>query len=233
MTLTNRMANALMRTIFRITCRVHPEELEAIPQHGPFILVINHISVLEAPMMYLFMRPRNTIALAKKELWEHAVTRRIMQWWECIPIDRNGLDREALSSCFSVLEQQDILCIAPEGTRSADGSLQQGKAGTGYIAAKSRVPILPVANYGIESYGRNIRRLRRTDVHFTVGTPFVISSEKKRFSAEERQQITDEMMIRIARLLPPEYRGYYADRIDREFVFTSDAQSVLTGSPAE
>jgi 1-acyl-sn-glycerol-3-phosphate acyltransferase len=208
--------------ILRITCRIDIKELQSIPKQGPYILVINHLSVIEGPMMYLFLRPRNTIALAKKELWEHAFTRKIMQWWECIPIDRGSLDREALKACFDVLDRKDILCIAPEGTRSPDNTLIQGKAGTSFIASKSRAPILPVVNWGIEDYTKNLKRFKRTKVHFKVGTPFVISSEQKRFTGEQRQQITDEMMIRIAEILPESYRGFYTDRVNEPRVFTKD-----------
>jgi 1-acyl-sn-glycerol-3-phosphate acyltransferase len=111
--------------------------------------------------------------------------------------------------------------------------LIQGKAGTSFIAAKSGVPILPIANWGIENYTKNIKRLRRTRVNFKVGTPFVISTEKKRFSAEERQQITDEMMIRIAELLPESYRGFYAERVGEARQFTADVSLAELQSPQD
>jgi 1-acyl-sn-glycerol-3-phosphate acyltransferase len=233
MAIANRITDAILRGIFSLTCRIDWSQLESVPKNGPYILVINHLSTLEAPLLYLFLRPRRTIALAKKELWEHVFTRKIMQWWECIPLNREGMDRQALDRSFNVLQNNDILCIAPEGTRSPENMLIQGKAGTSFIAAKSGVPILPIANWGIENYTKNIKRLRRTRVNFKVGTPFVISTEKKRFSAEERQQITDEMMIRIAELLPESYRGFYAERVGEARQFTADVSLAELQSPQD
>jgi 1-acyl-sn-glycerol-3-phosphate acyltransferase len=221
----NRITNAVFRTLLRIVCKLDTRELKAqVPMTGPMIIVTNHIGVLEGPILYLFLRPRDTIALAKQELWGHWFTRKIMSWWEAIPVNRDGMDREAMNACFRTLDESKMLCIAPEGTRSKDGRLQEGKAGTGFIAFKKQVTILPVANYGIEQLGENLRRFRRTPVIFKVGTPFSIISDKRRLSPEERQQITDEMMIRIARLMPEQYHGFYADRIDEQFIFTADTE---------
>ncbi len=183
-------------------------------------MIVNHVSNLEGPLMYLFMRPRKTIALAKRELWEHPVMRKLMQWWETIPIDRTGMDRAAMDECFAVIKRGDILCLAPEGTRSKHGMLQQGKDGVGYIAGKALVPILPVSHYGIEDFSRNIKRLRRTSVTITVGKPFVIELGGRRLSSDVRQAITDEMMRRLAETLPEAYRGFYADRMDEPYTFT-------------
>ena len=216
----NRIANSFFRGLLRVTCRLDREELKKVPHTGPMIIITNHINVLEGPMLYLFMRPRNTIAMAKQELWNHAFTKRIMEWWECIPVNRGMLDRDAMNACFRVLDDEDLLCIAPEGTRSPDGRLQQGKAGTGFIAAKKRVPILPIANFGMEDYLKNFKRLKRTPVSIRVGKPFMVTIDKKRLSAEERQRLTDEMMIRLAKLMPDSYHGFYASMIDKPLTMT-------------
>ncbi len=216
----NRIANSFFRGLLRVTCRLDREELKKVPQTGPMIIITNHINVLEGPLLYLFMRPRNTIAMAKQELWNHAFTKRIMEWWECIPVNRGMLDRDAMNACFRVLDDEDLLCIAPEGTRSPDGRLQQGKAGTGFIAAKKRVPILPIANFGMEDYLKNFKRLKRTPVSIRVGKPFMVTIDKKRLSAEERQGLTDEMMIRLAKLMPDSYHGFYASMIDKPLTMT-------------
>ncbi len=216
----NRIANSIFRGILRTTCRMNQEELNKVPEHGPMIIVTNHINVLEGPLIYLFMRPRDTIAMAKQELWNHGFTKTIMNWWECIPINRGMLDREAMNSCFGILDEGKFLCIAPEGTRSPDGQLIQGKAGSGFIAAKKRVPILPIANCGMESYTKNLKRLRRTNVTIKVGKPFEIDLDKKRLTPDERQGITDEMMIRLAKLMPDSYHGFYASRVDDPLVLT-------------
>ena len=220
MTLMNRITNSAFRGVFRATCKLDKDELNNVPEHGPMIIITNHINVLEGPMLYLFMRPRNTIAMAKQELWKHGFTKKIMEWWECIPVNRGMLDREAMNACFKVLDDEDILCIAPEGTRSPDGRLKQGKAGSGFIAAKKRVPILPIANFGMENYMENLKHFKKTRVSVRVGKPFEICLDKNRLSPDERQGITDEMMIRLARLMPDSYHGYYAGMVDRPLTMT-------------
>jgi 1-acyl-sn-glycerol-3-phosphate acyltransferase len=83
--------------------------------------------------------------------------------------------------------------------------------GTVMVALHSGAPIIPVAHWGGEDYLKNLKRLRRTDFHVRVGRPFIINTEGIKVNAEVRQQIVDEMMYRLAELLPEEYRGEYSD----------------------
>jgi 1-acyl-sn-glycerol-3-phosphate acyltransferase len=76
------------------------------------------------------------------------------------------------------------------------------------------VPIIPVAHYGGESFRRNIRRLRRTPIRFRAGRPFYIRRSPAGISRSERQRVADEVMMRLAELLPPAYRGFYADGLE-------------------
>ena len=101
--------------------------------------------------------------------------------------------------------------IAPEGMRSRHGRLQRGRSGVVTIALKSGAPLLPVVFYGGEAIGRNVRRLRRTPFHIIVGEPFQVETGKGRLSSDRRQRIADEIMYQMAALLPPAYRGEYAD----------------------
>jgi 1-acyl-sn-glycerol-3-phosphate acyltransferase len=77
------------------------------------------------------------------------------------------------------------------------------------LAAHSSAPILPVAFYGHERIWSNVGRLRRTDFHIRVG-PMLRVRPDGRWTAERRQAVADEIMVQIAGLLPPEYRGVYA-----------------------
>ncbi len=185
--------------------------LHAVPLHGPLLMIVNHVSVFEGPMLYVYMRPRKTIALAKRQLWDRLFTRKLMEMWGAIPVDRGMLDRESIDQCFNVLKRGDILCIAPEGTRSKDGALKQGKAGIAFIASKHQVPIIPVVTVGFEKFGENFRKFRRTPVKIIVGKPFEIIPRTGRMTPDVRQGITDEMMMHMAALMPPEYRGFYAE----------------------
>jgi 1-acyl-sn-glycerol-3-phosphate acyltransferase len=77
------------------------------------------------------------------------------------------------------------------------------------LALHAGVPLLPVAHWGGENFLRNLARLKRTDFHIRVGDPVCIDVHGMRVTKEIRQAIVDEMMYKLAELLPPEYRGEY------------------------
>jgi 1-acyl-sn-glycerol-3-phosphate acyltransferase len=79
------------------------------------------------------------------------------------------------------------------------------------LAVKSGAPVQPIAHYGGENLWKNLRRLKRTPLKLNVGNPFCIDLHGERLNKENSQQITDEIMWQIAALLPPFYRGYYAN----------------------
>jgi len=128
-----------------------------------------------------------------------------------IPLHRGELDLNAMRRALEWLEAGNILVVAPEGTRSGNGRLQQGYPGVALLAMRSGAPLLPVAFYGHEQYKENLKRLRRTDFIFAVGKPFRLDTRGEKMTSQVRQQMADEIMYQIAALLPPENRGMYAD----------------------
>ena len=139
MKVSERIVNAALRGFFRVTCRINREELAKVPQDGPFLMMVNHTSALEGPMLYVFLQPRNLLAMAKKELWDNKILGWVMNAWRSIPVDRENMGRETMEACFSALDRNEILAMAPEGTRSKDGSLQQGKAGIAFKIGRAHV----------------------------------------------------------------------------------------------
>jgi 1-acyl-sn-glycerol-3-phosphate acyltransferase len=114
-----------------------------------------------------------------------------------------------LRRAVDVLEKGYIFGIAPEGTRSITGRLKRAHPGAVMLALRSGAPLLPVAHWGGEDFLRNLARLKRTDFHIRVGEPICLHVDGVRMTREVRQQIADEMMYRLAELLPSEYRGEY------------------------
>jgi 1-acyl-sn-glycerol-3-phosphate acyltransferase len=82
------------------------------------------------------------------------------------------------------------------------------------------VPILPVAHWGGEVYLKNLKRLKRTDFHLRVGEVFRLKVDGVKMRGETRQQIADEMMYRVAEMMPQEYRGAYEKALDGMGTFT-------------
>jgi len=209
--LSLRVLDALTSTVVRLLCRVDSTQIDRVPERGPLIMITNHVSMLEIPVLRSRLRPRPVSGLAKAEAWDNRLIGWMLDQWGAIPVRRGESDMGALRRCIETLKQDRILAIAPEGTRSGDGRLRRGRPGVVTIALKSGAPLLPVAFYGGEKLKENLTRLRRTPFHVVVGNPFYIDAGGQRIVRDVRQRITDEVMYRLAALLPHEYRGVYAD----------------------
>lgn len=211
MTRCSRAANSLIRCLVRIACRVDDRELARVPRQGPLLLLGNHINLLDAPVLLSHLLPRPLVVFAKVETWNNPLFALLFNMWEAIPLRRGEADLAALRSGLAVLEAGRILSIFPEGTRSRDGRLRPAHPGVVMLALHSGAPILPAAHYGVEQVKGNLMRLRRTDVHVVVGQPFYLDAGGATVTRSVRQQMADEIMYQIAALLPPEYRGHYAN----------------------
>lgn len=222
---SERIVNALMRFIFRLMYRMDLSEFDKVPKEGPFIIIANHTSTLDGPLMYVFMRPRNMIAMAKKELWNNPFTRFLMNLWRIIPVDRGNMGRETMERCFTVLQRGEILAIAPEGTRNNSGELQEGKAGVAFIAHRMKVPMVPIYTLGYHGVWENLKRFRRTKLTIKVGKPFAVAHTEGRLDAAHRQQLADEIMLRLAELMPESLWGVYRGR-QLDFILTRTAEDL-------
>lgn len=215
MTLSSRALSPFVKLILGSICRVDAEELGRIPEKGPLILVMNHINFLEVPLIYTFLHPRGIVGIVKKETWDNPVLGFLARSWEAIPIDRTESDINAMRSALAALAARRIVILAPEGTRSRNGVLGKGHGGVIPIAARSGAAIIPVAHFGGESFWANLRKPRRTRVTFRVGPAFKVAPPEGGFTKTSRRDASEELMRRIARLLPEKYRGPYAGGLDR------------------
>lgn len=219
-------ANLLIYLILKAICRVDTREIESIPDRGPLIIVTNHVTFLEVPILYLFLLPRPIIGVTKIETFDHPVTGFLARLWKAIPIRRNTADRTAITACIRALRRGKIVAIAPEGTRSRTGELGRASAGVIPIAAASGAPILPVAHYGGERIFRNLKTLRRTRFHIRVGTPIKISPDEVA-TRSGRSRAINEVMQSLATLMPDRYHGHY-----RGLQAHRDIQHTIGGSQA-
>jgi 1-acyl-sn-glycerol-3-phosphate acyltransferase len=210
MNLSQRVVYTPLRLIGRTICRVHDHEISKIPLHGPLIIVANHVNFLDVPLLYTHLQPRSVTGFAKIETWNNPAIGALFSIGQAIPIRRGEVDRSAVRQALEALKNGQILALAPEGTRSGDGRLQKGRTGVAMLALASGAPILPVAYYGGERFRHNIMRLRRTDFHIVVGEPFRVRRPEGGVSRLVREQVTNEIMYRLAEILPPKYQGYYA-----------------------
>lgn len=206
-----RIVNGLLRGILRIIARVEASDLKRLPRRGPGIIITNHTTNLEGPIEYLLIQPRPATALGKAELWKHWYTRMFMRLWGVIPLNRGEVDRRAMREAVRALDRGLYLGIAPEGTRSKTGVLRRGLPGVALLASRREVPVYPILQQGLLEMGRKLRQFRRPTIRFTVGRPFVVRlPHGERPTPGRLREITDEIMLQLARLLPEHRRGPYA-----------------------
>jgi 1-acyl-sn-glycerol-3-phosphate acyltransferase len=208
---TNRVVNATIKRILRLICRVHDAQLAQVPAEGPLIVVANHVTFLEAPLLYTHLQPRRMTGFAKAEAWDNPFLRTLFNLWDVIPLRRGEADVAAFRQALAALDEGQILAVAPEGTRSGHGRLQPAHSGVVTLALRSGAPLQAMAYHGGEKLRRNLTRLRRTDFYIAVGRTFHLETHGLRVTRQVRQRMVDEIMYQIAALLPPAYRGHYAN----------------------
>ena len=125
------------------------------------------------------------------------------------PVKRGEADRQSLRAAEEQLKAGRILSIFPEGTRSKIHALGQAHAGLGMIALRSGAPVLPVAIYGSEKSFMKFR----PRITIIFGEPMILTPKGKKVTREDIDQSTEQVMLRISSMLPPEYRGVYAEEL--------------------
>ncbi len=200
----------LLKTVIRTICRVDARELSKIDTKGPMVISINHINFLEVPLIQTWLMPRKMRGFVKKETWENPIMRFLLNTYNAIPVERGGVNKVAFREVREALKEEKFICIAPEGTRSGTGVLQEGKPGITAMALMTGAPITPLVHYGGENVWSNLKRFKRTRITLKVGAPFYLESEKKTDSVI-RDEMTREVMYQMASLLPEDLRGLYSD----------------------
>ncbi len=206
------VARVVVRALVPLIAKLHTEGLENIPQEGPVILASDHISWFDIPLISLRV-PRITHYMAKIELFGIPVLGGLLRLLGAFPVRRGEGDREALRTSQRVLQEGELLVIFPEGHRSG-GHLIEGKSGTALIALRAGAPVIPVAVFGTERILKGPRIgpfAPRVTVRY--GKPFRLQPETGHYTRDDLVNGINEIMLRIAALMPPEYRGIYKDGV--------------------
>lgn len=122
---------------------------EHIPAHGAVVLACNHVSNLD-PLLLGIACPRQINYLAKIELFRVPLFGRLIRRYGAIPLKRSASDPDAMRLAERVLEQQHVLALFPEGTRSRDGQLKPFRFGAARLALKYAAPLIPAAIVGTD-----------------------------------------------------------------------------------
>lgn len=206
----------LFRGLFHLLSRVRISGLENIPRRGAYLITINHVSLFEPPLVLAFW-PVAAEAVGAVDIWERPGQSLLARLYGGIPVHRGAYDRRLIETMIAALHSGQPVLIAPEGGRSHSPGLRRGFPGVAYVMDRTELPVVPVGIVGAtDDFLRQALRGRRPTLEMRIGQPFCLPKieEKGEGRRKAMQDNTDRIMLRIADLLPAEYRGIYASPIE-------------------
>ncbi len=139
----------VVRPIFHLYFRGRVIAIEKVPRKGKLIIVSNHASVFDPPILACAI-PRAVSFMAKKELFDSPTFGSLITSLGAYPVNREGGDRTAIRQAIGRIEEGWATCIFIEGTRTEDGKVSEPKLGAALIAAKTQAPLIPICLCGTE-----------------------------------------------------------------------------------
>lgn len=202
------VSQVIVRILLLLLTRCRVKGRENVPRQGPLLIVANHLSLADPPLLSVSLG-RKTIFMAKKQLFHFRVIGYIMRSLGAFPVHRGQLDRWALRKAYQVLADGLALVMFPEGMRGRRGQLRPAFFGAALIASRSGAPILPVGISGTEELEHLSRLWRRPQITVNIGHPFYLPPPGSKLIRGELAELTHSIMQHITELLPPEYQGDY------------------------
>lgn len=184
------LGKTLVRIYSRIILRTRIIGADNIPADGPVVIMSNHISLLDPPLIGAAIS-RKIHFMAKEELFKNPLIGWVLKQLGAFPVKRGSGDTKAFKQALKVLRSGGVLGVFPEGTRYPEGKLGKPHGGSAAIALRGGARIVPAAIKNIKTRGRPV---------VIFGKPLDISQEGK-ISREERQEIAEKIMAEIANLL--------------------------------
>ena len=184
-----RLGYFLFKIYFFVFDRPVVKGQENIPEQGPLIVMANHQSFLDPPLVGITMK-RQVFFLAKEELFKNVLFGCVLKKIGVIPLKRGRTGTRSLRKSLKILSEDKVLGLFPEGTRSSKDEITEIKPGAVFIALKSKAPILPV---GIN----NINGPQKLKV--SIGPSFNLDSYyDRKLSKEEKKEVADFILNKIA-----------------------------------
>jgi 1-acyl-sn-glycerol-3-phosphate acyltransferase len=182
--------------------------LERVPQDGPAILIVNHVSHID-PFLVAKMvidAARTPRFLAKESIFDVRVVGAAMRGMGHIPVRRGTADaRQSLDAAVEALRQGRLIVLHPEGTVTRDpaGWPMAGKTGAARLAMLAPdVPVIPVAQWGVQKsvdlYAKRVKLWPRPEHVISVGEPMDLSEFRgQEPNAATLHRMTDAMIRRL------------------------------------
>ena len=179
------VVSPLLHTYFRV--RIYGAE--RVPQKGPLLVVSNHASYFDPPIVSNCVR-RPVAFMAKEELFRVPLLKQAIRLYGAYPVKRQAADFSAIKAAIDALEAGWIVGIFLTGTRIPDGRIVNPKLGAATIAAKAKVPLIPLSLWGTERILRKGSSLPRS-VPVTVRIGDLIPPPQSN-QREELRAITEQ-----------------------------------------
>tara|TARA_B100000315_G_scaffold72918_1_gene66493 strand:+ start:9965 stop:10612 length:648 start_codon:yes stop_codon:yes gene_type:complete len=180
-----------------------------VPDEGPYIVVINHFSYIDPPfVIHALQKPISFLAASDQVIEAQFIWAPFLYGF--IPTDRTNLAPSTIKNSIRALKNGEVLGVFPEGT-SLSRVLRPAKNGAAFLSATAKTHLLPVGIVGLESAWENIFRGVRPSVQVRIGKPFgpFTLSKSKNDKEHDLNKIGDEIMCRIAALLPENRHGAF------------------------
>jgi 1-acyl-sn-glycerol-3-phosphate acyltransferase len=195
---------------------------EHVPRTGAFIVVSNHLSIADPPVLASAIPKRRIRYMAKIEIFKPPFGF-IPRAYGAFAVRRFDADLAAMLNAERLLRRGHVLGMFPEGTRSRSGQIQRPHPGTAAIALISGAPILPCAIIGTDELRNPWRILKRPRINVVIGEPIRLDGPVKRPTEAQVSELTDRIFEEIQKLLPPKYHAAYTG--SEEPVTTNGANS--------
>jgi 1-acyl-sn-glycerol-3-phosphate acyltransferase len=205
----------LIRFLLRLLTHIEVRGRENIPVSSNFIIAANHNGLVDAFLPFYIINNTNLVLLVGEKWEKLSIMRWLGRGLNFLFVDRFNPDLKAIREVIARMKQGEVLVITPEGTRSKVGQLIEGKPGVSYLAAKMGYPLAPVGISGTfdNIFFGQLKRLHRPHITVSIGPAFSLPPLPR--EAQDRDEAlktdTDEIMCRIAALLPKEQHGVYSD----------------------
>lgn len=203
-----RIAQVVTYSYYSLFHNVEHIGLENTPTNRGYILAPNHASYYDPPLIGC-NTVRTPFAMGRKTLFKPGLANWVLRGIQTIPVDRDGgSDVAAMKRVLGLLKQGAGLVIFPEGTRSKDGQLQQGKAGVGLLACKTQVPVVPIRIFGADDAFKRGSSMPRVLEHLKISVVYGPPIEPEEYDVGKKdpdryQKAADAIMEGIAKIQRP------------------------------
>lgn len=206
------LLRSLVRLLINLIALVEVRGLENVPQGTSFVIASNHLGFVDTFLVFYALNRWDLFVMIGEKWGEIPFFRWVGKYFNFVFIDRHNPDHKAMRAILERMKAGQVLVIAPEGTRSRTGALIEAKPGVSYLAAKLGYPILPAAITGTPDRVilNHLLHFQRAPVTVTAGPVFRLPPLPVQDREQVLQRDTDEIMCRIAALLPKKNWGWYA-----------------------